>query len=69
MRRFPYGTLGSTWSRAMIVSVMAVGLSGCVTTVDKNLEFERVCWGDGVCHVVERESGAAYYPPGHHKCR
>ena len=52
-----------------ITAVALVAASGCFTTVDKNLEFQRVCSGDAVCHVEDMATGQKYYPPGHHECR
>jgi hypothetical protein len=52
-----------------IALVALLAASGCFTTVDKNLEFQRVCSGDAVCHVEDTATGQKYYPPGHHECR
>ena len=54
----------------MAVLVFSAVLMGCTSTiVDKNLAFERVCWGDGVCHVVDKQTGKKYYALDHHQCK
>ena len=65
----PVAVMTGSIMRSLVMLVLVAALSGCATTVDKNLEFERVCWGDGVCHVVEKDTGRKYYPPDHHECR
>ena len=55
--------------RTVVALLVLATLAGCSRTVDKTLEYERVCWGDGVCHLVEKNTGAKYYPADHPECR
>jgi len=52
-----------------IIIMSALGTGCMVRSVDMNLAFERVCYGDGICHVIDLETGKEYFPPHHYQCK
>lgn len=57
--RVTIGIVQPTMKRMTVFLMLLLSalLMSCATTYDQSLQFRRVCWGDGVCHVEELQDG------------